>query len=489
MVNRRDLLKTGGLLAAGGVACGISGSSTLVALAQSDRTLPRRPGLGDDQVLFIDRDSAAASKYAVSFNSRTMLTPNLRALCKTPEAVTAMLDWAREHAIRFALRGGGHCFEDFSQSSELVIDTRLLNKVVFDSAEQTVTAGAGALLSDIYNVVASEGHAIPAGTCQSVGIAGLTLGGGVGYLARSAGLTCDALEALEFVDAEGRLLSVNAGSHADLFWACRGGGGGSFGVATQFRFKTFAVPKVIVFEIDWVLTPDVAAHLMAAWQSLGPGAPDEISTILYLTKRVKGRVLIRLVGQSIGTERQLKTWIGELTSQAKPWSAPRLRYHSFIEAANYFSTPNQTLTGYYKFKSDIVTAPLPHEAYDVLFEALESSPPAALTLTCEALGGAVSHVPVAATAFPHRKDALFKIQYSTEYRDQKKKTENLLALSRIYQAMRPAMSGAAYINYCDSDLKDWPRAYWQSNFEGLKAVKRKYDPDDVFRHGQSVPPR
>jgi FAD/FMN-containing dehydrogenase len=489
VVNRRDLLKTSSLLIAGELVFGMSASSTLFALAQSDQPLPPRPRLGEDQVLFIASGNPEAINYAASYNLRTTLTPKLRALCKTPEAVAAMVDWAREHAVPFALRGGGHCFEDFSQSSELVIDTRLLNRVVFDSAEQMVTAGAGALLSDIYKVVAQEGHAIPAGICQSVGIAGITLGGGIGHLARSAGLTCDVLKSLELVDAEGRHLSVNARSHADLFWASRGGGGGSFGVVTQFQFQTVTVPKVIVFEIDWVLTPQSAVHLMAAWQSLGPGAPEEISTTLYLTKHVKGKVLIRLSGQSIGTEQQLNSLIGVLTGQVKPWSPPRLRHQSFIEAANYFSGSSQTIARFYKSKSDIVTVPLSTEALGVLFEALESSPPGALTITCEALGGAISRVPVTATAIPHRKDALFLIQYSTEYWDQKKKTDNLLALARMYQAMRPAMSGAAYVNYCDADLKDWSRAYWQSNFERLKAAKRKYDPENVFRHGQSIPLR
>ncbi len=487
LVNRRDMLATGGLLAACGIIAAQHKNLTLAARAAPAFSLPPRPKLGEDQVLFVDRENAAANKYAASYNMRTMLTPKLRALCKTPQSVAAMIEWAREHAISFAVRSGGHCFEGFSQSSELVIDTRLLNKVVYDNADQTATVGAGALLSDIYRFLARQGRTIPAGTCQSVGIAGLVLGGGVGYLARSAGLTCDALEQLDVVDANGKALSVHAGSHADLFWASRGGGGGSLGVATAFRIKTIAAPKVLVFEVDWVLNSAAAADLMAAWQKAGPEAPNEISTIVSLRKHMKGTVLVRMVGQSVGTERQLKTWVKPLLSQAKPWSQPRLRHHSFIEAANYFSPPAGIAKGYYKFKSDVVTAPLSRDAFKLLIDPMQAAPPGALGLECEALDGAISEVPVGDTAFPHRKSALFKIQYSTEIRDAKNLSDNLKVLSDQYQAMRPHMSGAAYVNYCDTDLEDWPRAYWQSNLERLKSVKRQYDPNNIFRHGQSVP--
>ncbi len=487
LVNRRDFLVTSGLLAACGLSASQRQSNALGRESAAHTPLPPSPRLGDDQVLFIDRENAAASKYAASYNKRTTRTPKLRALCKTPESVAVMIEWAREHTIPFALRSGGHCFEDFSQNSELVIDTRLLNKVVYDDADQTAIVGAGALLSDIYRFLVREGRTIPAGTCQSVGIAGLILGGGVGYLARSAGLTCDSLEQLDIIDANGQALSANAGSHANLFWASRGGGGGSFGIATAFRIKTIAAPKVLVFEVDWVLNLAAAADLMAAWQVAGPDAPNEISTIVSLRKHTKGTVLVRMVGQSVGTEQQLSIWVMPLLSQAKPWSQPRLRRHSFIEAANYFSPPGGTAEGYYKFKSDIVTAPLSREAFAMLIEPLQTAPPGALSLECEALGGTISEVPVADTAFPHRKDALFKIQYSSEVRDAKNTSDNLQILSNQYQAMRPHMSGAAYVNYCDTDLEDWPRAYWQSNLERLKSVKRQYDPSNVFRHGQSVP--
>lgn len=487
LVNRRDVLVTGGLLAACGISASQRASKVLANEAAVHRTLPQPPGLGADQVIFVDREDSAAQRYAASYNLRTIRTPKLRALCKTPQSVAAMVEWAREHSIPFALRSGGHCFEGFSQNTELIIDTRLLNTVVYDNADQTVIVGAGALLSDIYRFLAREGRTIPAGICQSVGIAGLVLGGGVGYLARSAGLTCDALEQLEIVDAEGRRNSVHAGSQADLFWACRGGGGGSFGAATAFHIKTVAAPDVLVFEVDWVLNTATAADLMAAWQSAGPEAPDEISTIVSLRKRTKDTVLIRMVGQSVGTEQQLKTWVKPLLSQAKPWSQPRLHRHAFIDAANYFSPPAGAAGGYYKFKSDIVTSPLPRDALVALIEPLQSAPPGALNLECEALGGAISQVPVSDTAFPYRNGALFKIQYSTEVQKAKNTTGYLLALSSQYEAMRPFMSGAAYVNYCDRDLEDWPRAYWQSNLERLKNVKRKYDPHNIFQHDQSVP--
>ena len=480
MLNRRKLLTAGGILA-GGIA--LSAPAVLKGSGAGLSPLPPRPPLDGDQAIFVEAGDATAEAYAAAYNIRTTLTPRLRALCKTPGAVAAMVDWARTHDLSFALRCGGHSFEGLSQSGHLVIDTRLLNRIDFDRVSGLATVGAGTLVSDIYAVLGKEDHAVPASYCQSVGIAGLTLGGGLGSLSRSIGLTCDTLQELEIVDAEGRLLTVNARSNPDLFWACRGGGGGSFGVATSFRFATQAVPLVVSAVTEWDLPPGDAVDLLVAWQSWLPNAPDEIASVLFLWRK-HDRIFIRLVGTSIGSEAQLRSEIAKLTAQASPVAAPGIEVRSFVQHANAVFSPGPP-PGWFRYKSEIISAPLPDEMLRTFCAELGRAPEGVLVI-CEALGGAANRVPVNATAFPHRQ-ALFGIQCLISYKSWWQWRKASHSLAALYRAVRAAGSGA-YVNYSDLELDDWPRAYWGSNLERLQTIKRRYDPGNVFRHPQSVSP-
>jgi hypothetical protein len=150
--------------------------------AAADLPLPSLPELPEaEAVLLTPRDTRFA-RYEVAYNRRTMLQPKLRALCKTQNSVAVMVRWVRLHRIPFALRSGGHCFEGFSQSDSVVIDTRLMNAIDIDAADETVTIGPGASLGQVYRAVGAQGYAVSAGTCATVGVAGHVLGGGYGYL-------------------------------------------------------------------------------------------------------------------------------------------------------------------------------------------------------------------------------------------------------------------------------------------------------------------
>lgn len=142
--------------------------------------------------------------YQPAFNARTMLTPQLRALCKTANAVGTMVDWCRTNNLPFAMRSGGHSYEGFSQSLGIVIDTRLMSAIKVDVASKTVTVGAGVSLGSIYKALAPHNLAFAAGSCPTVGVSGHSLGGGYGYLARPFGLTCDNLLGIDLIDPQGR---------------------------------------------------------------------------------------------------------------------------------------------------------------------------------------------------------------------------------------------------------------------------------------------
>ena len=246
--------------------------------------LPKLPALDESEALLLLPGDRRYELYEPAHNKRTMLRPALRAMCKTPHSVAVMVDWLRDNRLPFAVRSGGHSYEGFSQSQSVVIDTRLMNQVVIDADRRSMTVGAGASLGAIYEVVGPRGLAFAAGTCPTVGISGHALGGGYGLLARPFGLTCDNMLSVTLVDAGGRAVTADANQEPDLFWACRGGGGGSFGIATEFRFTLVPLKRLLAFSLSWIVPADRAVALFRAWQDWAPNAPAEITSVLSIAK-------------------------------------------------------------------------------------------------------------------------------------------------------------------------------------------------------------
>ncbi len=442
--------------------------------------LPPLPNLPAGDALLLRPGDAHFADYQPAFNARTMLTPELRALCKTANSVGTMVDWCRSNGVPFALRSGGHCYEGFSQSSSVVIDTRLINTITVDTATKTATVGAGASLGEVYKAIAPHGLALPAGSCPTVGVSGHVLGGGYGYLGRPFGLACDSLLSVDLIDPQGRRVHADAQQNSDVFWACRGGGGGSFGVATGFRFQLRAVKNVLVFRIDWQpLAPDRAAAVMKNWQAWAPNAPSSINANLVITRHTGGSIELRCSGQSIGTLQQLQRELKVLSN------APRIEQKSYIGAIDYFAGGWTYTSEPMKGKSDYANTPLTDEGLSALMN--EVSRKTNIYVICDAYGGAIASTAANATAFAHRSGTLYCLQYGSDWTNPNDTPQRLNDMSDLYAAMRPYMSGAAYVNYCDLDLTDWPSAYWGQNLTRLKQTKSAFDPDNVFHHAQSVP--
>ena len=445
--------------------------------------LPAPPKLPPSEATLLHPGDAQFASYLPAFNSRTVLAPQLRALCRTPQAIGVMVDWCRDYGVPFALRGRGHCFEGFSESSSVVIDTRPMRKVTVDSVTKTATAGAGASLGDLYIAAAAHGLAFPAGSCPTVGLAGHALGGGYGFLARPFGLACDNVLSVDLIDPQGSVLHAGRSHNPDLFWACRGGGGGSFGAVTGFRLQLHSLKGVITFSINWrQLAPVRAAEIFKAWQHWAPHAPAAITANLVLNRHPEGGINLHCAGQSIGTLIELKRELKALPG------APRINPEPLIAAINDFAggVPGWIYaSSLMKAKSDYVTAPLSDDGAAMLMEQINGAED--VYVICDAYGGAISRVAVDATAFAHRSGTLFSMQYATYWSDPAATPQRLATLRKFYAAMRPYVSGGAYVNYCDVDLADWPTAYWGQNLARLKRVKTAFDPDNVFQHGQSVP--
>jgi FAD/FMN-containing dehydrogenase len=480
-ISRRRVLKD--IAAAAIFAPAVLGA----ARAWGAAALPALPNLAASEALLLLSTDGDFAKYEPAYNQRTMLRPQLRALCKTPNAVAVMIDWARTNMLPFALRSGGHSYEGFSQSMSVVIDTRLMNKVEIDPAGGSVTVGAGASLGAIYKQIGAKGFALPAGSCPTVGVSGHALGGGFGLLARPLGLACDSLQSVELVDPQGRIVTADPQQQPDLFWACRGGGGGSFGAATSFRFKLHPIGQVVTFGVDWSLNTAQAAKVMKAWQAWAPHAPSAITSIFRMGKRKDGSINVHCAGQSIGSLAQVRQELKVLLNIEQPDAVPRIKSRTFLDAVDYFSGGWDYESTYSKCKSDYVLSPLGDDAIATLIDGLRRLPANAIVPICDAYGGAVAAIAPDASAFARRAGTLYCIQYYSSWEAAADTPIHLTRMRDLYASMRPYVSGAAYVNYCDLELADWADAYWGANLARLKQVKAAFDPDNVFRHAQSVP--
>ncbi|MDC0740791.1 FAD-binding oxidoreductase [Polyangium mundeleinium] len=422
--------------------------------------------------------------------------------CKSASDVQKALGWARRNSVHIAARSGGHSYGGFSTTSGLVLDVRDMATIEVDTTNHTVLVGAGASLIDIYGALFAHGLALTAGTCPTVGIAGHALGGGYGLISRKFGLTSDNLLEIQLVTAAGDLLTCNDKQNTDLFWACRGGGGGQFGVVTSLKLQVYAVSEASYFRLIWGW-PD-AAKVVDAWQAWAPYAPDELTSLCGLFCRPGKEPWVRVIGMYLGPVAALEKLLLPMLSPALGTPTTTVVEADSYEnitlmwagcestAAACHLAPQGTLEReIYRAKSDYVTEPLPAAAIDIMMEWVAARATATATgyILLDAYGGALSRVAPDATAFVHRAP-LFSCQYLAYERPTdtpETQQENRDGLNDLHASLRPYMSGEAYQNYIDPDLADWQHAYYGGNLPRLLQVKAKYDPQNVFRFAQSLP--
>jgi FAD/FMN-containing dehydrogenase len=435
------------------------------------------------------------------------IAPQAVAYCRSVSDVQRCLAFVREHGLPVAVRSGGHSYAGYSTTTGLVVDVSAMADVVVDPASATARVGAGAQQVDVYAGLARRGVLVPGGSCPTVGIAGLALGGGIGVLDRKFGLTLDNLVALEIVTADGTWRRCDATREADLFWACRGAGGGNFGVVVALEFRTHPAQDLTLFTLDWDW--EAAPVALGAWLAWAPEAPDELwSNCILSSGGPGGRPALHMGGVYVGRKEGLGPLLDGLERAAGARPSSRSVWESgFLdamlgEAGCAHLTPaqchrrGQTAGGVlprqpFAAKSDFLSAPFGTRGVQALVQAVEDAARLGSgAVLLDACGGAMNRVPPDATAFCHRGH-LCSVQYYTSWASTAPPAAvqaQRAWLQAVYAAMRPYASGYAYQNYIDPDLPDWPHAYYGANFPRLVAVKGKYDPDNVFRFPQGIPP-
>ncbi|MFC7309370.1 FAD-binding oxidoreductase [Streptomyces monticola] len=451
-----------------------------------------------------DRAWASARQlYNTRFDS---LKPAAVAYVAHAEDIREALAFARKNKTPISIRNGGHSYAGWSSGNgRLIIDVSKLKTVRASGGAATV--GAGAKLIDVYRALAAKGVTVPAGSCPSVGVSGLALGGGHGVTSRAYGLTCDSLTQATLITADGRQLVCSASENEDLFWALRGAGNGNFGVVTELRFRTHPAPQAVSAYMTWPWRK--AAQVLKAWQRWGPDQPDEIWSSLHLAAAPGGTPTVSVAAFSLGTYGELQNAVDRLADgPGGPGSASNvsLKRRSYAQAMEVYAgcagfadddqchlpgtTPGRDTAGAlgretYAARSDFFAKSLSDAGVRALLARVEQVKGGAGTVALTALGGAVNRVDPTATAFVHRRQRMLA-QYIASWKAGTSGTAAQGWLNGTHGAMRRYASGAAYQNYTDAALKDWRAAYYGPAAARLGKLKKQYDPERLFDFPQAL---
>ncbi|MGX4690819.1 FAD-dependent oxidoreductase [Streptomyces sp. JNUCC 63] len=432
------------------------------------------------------------------------LRPAAVAYVAHADDIRTTLSYARAHHLRVAIRNGGHSYAGWSSGDgRLILDVSGLDRVRASGTSAVV--GAGAKLIDVYRALTAKGVTIPAGSCPTVGVSGLVLGGGHGVVSRAYGLTCDSLTQATLVTADGKQLTANATENKDLFWALRGAGNGNFGVVTELRFRTHPAPQAVSAYLTWPWAR--AAAVVRAWQEWGPGQPDEIWSSLHLSNAAGGTPTVSVAAFSLGTYGELQNAVDRLAGKTgAPASGVSLKRHSYEGAMEAYAgcssfpvdaqchlpgpTPGRSPRGRlgretYAARSDFFDRSLGAAGIQTLLAHIRSVRGGAGSVALTALGGAVNRVSPTATAFVHRRSRMLA-QYIVSWRPGTTGSPAQSWLASTHSAMRPYASGAAYQNYTDPTLTNWRTAYYGDAATRLTKLKQQYDPARFFTYPQGL---
>ncbi len=446
--------------------------------------------------LLSEGDADYRSRQLLNDSAFDRISPRAIAEVRTAADVALCIGFCRSTGLPLSVMGGGHSYLGASTGLGLVVNLRELSNVELDSTGRALVGG-GAQLIDVYAKLAAQGRAIPAGSCPTVGIGGLALGGGHGLTSRAWGLTCDRVTEFELVDANGAVLRVTKEAHPDLFWALRGGGG-SFGVVTRFMFETEVVPPFVTTFMLKYRWQEAGAALMR-WMGWLRDLSPSISVVARLATTRDLVVAGMHLGQQPETERlvsPLLEGVDKRSIQGHDFLGAMLleagcSQRSVAECHVAANTPGGQLKRALGFAaaSHYFEHPLDEGNVAKVMKHLEDHArivgTGAASIQFDAYGGVINGVPRNATAFVHRT-AYCSAQYASFFGKNDDRPHRLW-VAAVRDALAPVSNGESYQNYNDAGLTNWERAYYAENSARLRAIKRAYDPGNLFRFAQSIP--
>jgi FAD/FMN-containing dehydrogenase len=418
--------------------------------------------------------------------------PALIVRCATTMDVVRTVNFARENGLLLAVRGGGHNIAGNAICDDgVVIDLSRMKAANVDTGARRVTIEGGATLADLDAATQIHGLATPLGINSTTGVAGLTLGGGFGWLSRKYGMTIDNLESAEVVTARGEVVRASATDHPDLFWALRGGGG-NFGVVTRFEFRLHPVgPDVLSGLIVYPISQ--AKSLLQQYREFIAKAPDELSVwvvmrqappLPFLPEAIHGKEILAFALLYAGNPELGVPLIKPLQKFGNPVGMnvgvqPYIAWQQAFDPLLTFGARN-----YWKSHN---FSTLDDRLFDVVINYVEKLPSPQCEIFFGALGGATARPAPHATAYAHR-DALFVMNFHGRWENPADDSRCIGWARDFFNASAPFASGGVYVNFLTADETDRVRAAYGPNHDRLSQVKRAYDPENLFRMNQNIRP-
>ena len=459
-------------------------------------------------------------RYAAFYNlayARQRQKPAAIALCASTADVTTAIGWARDNGVPLVARGGGHSYAGYSTTPGLMIDISTLRGVYWSKPDE-LTFGAGNRNANLYTALKAAQRTVTHGRCPTVGASGFLLGGGIGFNMRLHGIASDAMTASEIVTAQGDILQLSETENADLFWACRGGGGGNFGINTAFTLKTFPTQKITFFKASWSGPRQTMAKVATLLMASLNGAPKELGSRFALTapNRIgqNKQFGVNIVGQFQSDS--------DMSNAVEDFLAPALQAVTTCERVSEWPTKPGSCTYQILFvdywtaqlkylidndrpfafheRSAYLTAPLDGDAFDQASRIMQrwhgtndqGGPALNADFRFFQTAGAINDTPADKTAFVHRDNVwLADIGLPWNTRDDQARIDaNIRWQNEFYDELIKfkACNRMAYQNFIDPALQDYAQAYYGDNLDRLRKIKASVDPANLFRFPQQIPP-
>ena len=425
-------------------------------------------------------------QFALAYLSKV---PEAIALCKSEEDVIACVQWAAKHKVPFAARSGGHSYAGYSRSKGLIVDLSHMDKVTYDPATNYATMEGGAHNLEVYVAGREASVSLCHGRCKGVGVAGLVLGGGIGFNMRNVGLTCDKLVSTRIVLANGEVITASESENPEVFWAIRGAGGGNFGIHTQFVSEMFPVTTVSWFNIRW---KENLERVFDVFQDVAFQAPPEFgvkfSVVANRGNKDQDKELhIEILGQLVGNEDELRSLLAPVYEVAKP-SMEIMQELPYWDAQEMLSEDGSPELAHER--SRFCFGKVSPDGRDAIFRNLTEWPGTSLDASWKyfLMGGRILDLPVEATSFPFRKATMISsidLEWLSNNNDILE--ANFEWLDAFHEEMEQYTSPYCYVNFIDNRQENYLDAYYGPHLDRLRAVKRQLDPGNMFSNHKGIP--
>lgn len=426
--------------------------------------------------------------------------PTLVARVADEHDVVACVNWAKKFDIQPVARGGGHSYAGLSTTTGLIVDLSRLNSVKIDTGSGTMAIGGAATNRDVFQASTGGPLILPGGTCLSVGMGGLTLGGGIGYHTHWAGLTSDHLTRTRVVTASGDIVTADRATNSDLFWASRGGAGGTFGINTAFEFDLVPVPTtdIVYYRFDW-RGADAALAMFSTFDQLEQTAPPEFVASAMAQATPVGSagpreaidVMVR--GQFLGSHDDFMALVAPLL-KASPPAKQQIVVQPFWTTAKIFTTEeaaNHSWGDISRYTKKALPSATIQKFVDLIAETPSRTETnnAALFMLGWIGGSVVDKFTRTETAYVHRgMTNMWRPSPVWDDLAPASVGNDLMAWTdEVIAAMRPDSVNESYQNFPNRSIRDWKQQYYAENLNRLLAAKKKWDPKNLFRSAQSLP--